>query len=263
LNFLKMSSAVVDPDLNDFEMRVRQVAPGRYVGEFDADKAGSYLVTISPGQGKAPLLAGVNVPYSAEYRDRETNEPLLTTLAGLQPTGGEAGKVLGKLEGDRESLDKLLAADTFRGGLAKAISRQDFWPLVLVLAAGVFFGDVFVRRVTVHFYWLGPLLMWVVNRLLRREQAAAPDERLQRLRSRKAAIAEQLDERRAAARFEPQPDREAAAQPLEDVVQAMTAPAAGPAPRAEATPPQPAEDKESYTSRLLEAKKKAWKDKSS
>jgi hypothetical protein len=257
-----MSSAVLDPDLNDFEMRVRQVAPGRYVGEFDADKAGSYFVTISPGQGKAPLLTGVNVPYSAEYRDRETNEPLLATLAGLRPKGGEAGKVLGLLD-EANSLDKLLAADTFRGGLAKAISRQDFWPLVLVIAACVFFGDVFVRRVTVHFYWLGPAVMWLVNRVLRREQAATPDERLQRLRSRKAAIAEQLDERRAAARFEPQPDQEAAAQPLEDVVQSMTAPSAEPVPRAEAPPAAPTADKESYTSRLLEAKKKAWKDKKS
>ena len=38
------------------------------------------------------------------------------------------------------------------------------------------------------------------------QQEAAPDERLARLRNRKAAISNQIDERRAAARFEPVAD---------------------------------------------------------
>ena len=33
----------------------------------------------------------MNVPYSAEFRERETNDLLITTLASLKPKGGEAG----------------------------------------------------------------------------------------------------------------------------------------------------------------------------
>ncbi len=259
LNFLNMTSTVVDPELEDFDARIRQTAPGRYVGEFDADKAGSYFVTISPGAGKAPILAGVNVPYSSEFRDREANMALLTSLAGLTPKDGDAGKLLDTPLA-RDEVDTLLNLDAFRGGLRKAITRQDVWPIVLLIAACVFFGDVLIRRVTLHFYWIGPAVKWLWNRLMRRTPQEVADQRLERLRSRKAAISEEIDERRAAARFEPQPDEDTGRQELDDVLREAggSAPQAPPRPKAES--PAPAAEAESYTSRLLEAKKKAWKD---
>ena len=61
LNFLNMSAVAVDPNLEDFQVKIEQVAPGRYVGEFPADKAGSYFVNVVPGPGKSPILAGVTV----------------------------------------------------------------------------------------------------------------------------------------------------------------------------------------------------------
>jgi hypothetical protein len=261
LNFLNMAATVVGPDLEDFELDVQQVAPGRYVGEFDADKAGSYFVTISPGAGKAPILAGVNVPYSSEFSDREANVALLKALAGLPPKDGQAGELIeGEMAQDR--IDKLLEVDTFRAGLMKAMSSQDVWPLFVLIAACIFFGDVFIRRVTVHFYWIGPAITWVLDRVFRREPEEAADERIQRLRSRKAAIAEEIDERRAATRFEPVVDTEEPPKELDDVLKE----AAGPAPSepTRATTDQTSlgtEEEQSYTSRLLEAKKKVWKDK--
>jgi len=260
LNFLNMSAVGVNPDLDAFEVPIEQVAPGRYTGEFPADKAGSYFVNIVPAAGQTPLLAGVTVPYSSEFRDRETNFELLRQLAAQMPKGGEAGRLIeGDLEPDKRQ--GLLQFDTFRHNLAKAISRQDVWPLVLLITACVFFADVLVRRVTIHFYWVGPALTWLWARILRREREQAPDERMERLRSRKAEIGEQLDERRAGARFEPQGDqaagRESAA--LEDVVANAGGGAAKP--RAAADGPEGAPAEKSYTERLLEAKKKAWKDK--
>jgi hypothetical protein len=261
LNFLNMSGVAVDPDLNDFEVKIEQTAPGRYVGEFPADKAGSYFVNIVPGPGKAPILAGVNVPYSSEFRDRETNVALLQNLVRLRPKDGQPGKVIAG-EMRREKLDELLKVNTFRHDLAKAISTRDVWPLILLVAACVFFADVFIRRVTVDFYWIGPALTWLWDRVLRREWVEVADERLERLRSRKAEIAGQLDERRAAARFEPQVAAGAPAKELAEVLEE----AAGPAPTAPPRP-KPEETKlttepadQSYTARLLEAKKKAWKD---
>ena len=147
-NFLGMSSSVVGPDMEANELSIDQTAPGRYVGSFDATKSGSYFVTVLPGQGEAPLRVGVNVPYSQEYRDRETNQALLDTLVKLTPKGGEPGQqIAGSLtSGD---LDELLEVNTFRHNLAKAISSNYIWPLLLVIAGCVFFADVFVRRVAV------------------------------------------------------------------------------------------------------------------
>jgi uncharacterized membrane protein/Mg-chelatase subunit ChlD len=262
LNFLNMSAVAVDPDLGDFEVRIEQTAPGRYVGEFPADKAGSYFVNIVPGPGKAPILAGVNVPYSSEFRDRETNAALLQNLVRLRPKDGQPGKVIaGDLQ--REKIPELLKVNTFRRDLAPAKSTRDVWPLILLAAACVFFGDVFVRRVTVRFDWIVPATVWLWGRVLRREQAEPGDERLERLRSRKAEIADQIDERRAAARFEPQVETDGPAKDLAEVLQEAAGPAtaAPPRPKPEEAQLVAEKDEPSYTARLLEAKKKAWKDK--
>lgn len=263
LNFLNLTAVAVDPDLKDFEVPIQQVAPGRYVGEFPADKAGSYFLTISPGAGKAPLIAGVTVPYSAEFRDRSTNVGLLRQLAGQRPKDGEPGQVIEDALG-RDKASGPSRVDPFRRGLAKATSRQDIWPLVVLIAGCVFFGDVLIRRVTVHFYWIGPAAVWLWRRLFRRPAEEAADVRMERLRSRKAEVSEAIDERRAAVRFEPQPPAAGGppARAVEDVLQEASgaAPSAPPPP---APPPAgtPPKEDASYTARLLEAKKKAWKDK--
>ena len=58
LNFLNMSGAGSGPEMDTVEMQFRQEAPGRYVAEFPADKAGSYLLAINTGQtNAAPLRA--------------------------------------------------------------------------------------------------------------------------------------------------------------------------------------------------------------
>src|SRR5262249_29596486 len=162
-------------------VQFRQEAPGRYVAEFPADKAGAYLMAINTGQtNAAPLLTGITVPYSAEFREREPNQALLTTLASTRPAGGQPGKIIqGELV--KGAVDRLVASvDTFRRTLAKAISSEDFWPVFLLIAAIIFLIDVFIRRVTVHFYWMLPALAYAYNRVRGREQEAAPDERLAR-----------------------------------------------------------------------------------
>jgi uncharacterized membrane protein len=259
LNFLKITGTAVSPDMKSFDINLEQSAPGRYVAEFDADESGSYFVTLVPGAGRAPIRAGINVPYSAEFRDRETNEALLHTLTGLTPKGGEPGvMVLGSMMPRR--IDELLEVDPFRHNLPKAVSSREIWPLLLLLAACVFFCDIAARRVMIGFDWLPPLLATVRNRLLGRSQEAVKDERLERLRSRKAEVGTQIDERRAATRFEPQPDESLIDEPLDA---AMAAPdhreRRRPTDQPAAAGPQPEE--ESYTERLLKAKQQVWKDK--
>ena len=255
LNYLNMSGVVVDPGLKEtLDVKMRQVAPGRYLGEFESDKAGSYFVTISPGIGRAPLLAGVTVPYSAEFTNREPNIGLIKTLVNLQPEGGQPGAFIdGELTSAR--VEDLLATDTFRATLPKAVSPQDVWFLVMMAACGLFFADVFVRRVQVSFDWLQPL--W--QRLMRRRQEEQPaDDRLERLRSRKAEVSDQIDDLRASARFETQPTGESTDAPRLDELLDDNRGADRPAARPSG-PPQAAapEQDDSYMSRLRKAKKEA------
>lgn len=262
LNFLNMSAAGVDPDLKTFEVKVEQTAPGRYVAEFEGDKAGSYFLTISPGPGKPPLITGVTVPYSAEFREHQTNVALLKQLAALKPKGGETGKLI---EDDlvREPGQKRPQTNTFRMDLAKALSNQDLWPLIALAAGCMFFGDVLIRRVAIHFYWILPLGRRLWDRLLRRQREQVADARLERLRSRKAEVSGQLDERRAATRFAPQAPApgEAPARELDEVLKDAAGETAAPPPPAAPKPSMTApQDEKSYTARLLDAKKQARKE---
>jgi hypothetical protein len=258
LNFLKMNAAAIDPELKDFDVEVQQVAPGRYVAEFDTPKDGNYFINVHPGPGHAPLLLGVNVPYSSEFRERESNMALLESLARMNPKGGQSGQMLPNAL-ERGTPEKTLSVDTFRGGLPLAISIQDVWPMVLVTMACVFFADVFVRRVTVSFEWLIWLWNWLRARILGRRDEAESEERLERLRTRKAAISEQIDERRAATRFEPVLDDAVDKETADEVLrQAAGGAAATPPPLPSShqlSPDSP--EAESYTARLLKAKQQA------
>jgi hypothetical protein len=259
-NSLAMTGAAIGPDLEPLDFQIHQIAPGRYVGEFEASKSGSYHLTVVPSPGEAPLLTGVNVPYSAEFRDRDTNIGLLQQLAALRPAGGETG-VLSPADLDPSQMDALLALDTFRADLPQAVSIRDVWPLLLLSCGLIFLADVFVRRVAVTLDWIVPAVSWLRNKLLNRRVVAEVEQRLERLRSKKQELAESIDQRRAATRFAPSEDIPADS-PAPDVDRVLkdTAASAGVAqsPQRPAAPaPRDASEADAYTARLLEAKKRA------
>lgn len=258
LNFLQMGASVVGPDMKALDLKIRQTAPGRYVGDFDAKNSGSYFVMVSPGAGMQPILTGVNVPYSAEYLDRETNEGLLKDLAALRPTGSEPGLMIEDKDG--RGIESFLAHDTYRHNLTKAVSSQDIWHLLLFLGGCLFFYDVFNRRVTIDLDWLRPRLVALRDRVLRREPAPAPNVVMERLRSRKQEVSEELDQRRAAVRFEPTQDAPSGPSAVNEMLAEGQSPSLKRPPLPSESPSQPAEDEDAYTSRLLRAKKKVWDD---
>ncbi len=259
LNFLNMNGRVITPELGSTGLTLRQQSSGRYVGEFEAGKSGSYLFTIIPGDDYESLRGGVNVPYSSEYNDRETNESLIFTLANLKPNGGTEGKVI---EGDftsQKGIDEVLEThDTFRQGLMKAISSQGIWPLVLVICAALFFADVFVRRVSIGFDWFF-VLVAKARTLMFGDQTSQVEEssQMERLRQKKAQVNQELDERRSSTRFEPEPDELNPARSAEEILSEATDTR-----RRESTSTQPQQqitptEDDSYTARLLRAKKQA------
>lgn len=253
-----------DPATAAREFVLRQVAPGRYEGDFAAEETGNYLVNLVPtdetGQAEAPLLSGVSVPYSAEYRDRETNEALLASMSSQTPEGGVPGELLRAPSGTgAQSINDFLQLDSFRHDLPRARSSQKAWHYFLIFACCLFLADVFVRRVQVHFDWLPPLLGKVRDTILRRQPAEAEPEYLSRLQSRKREIASEIEQRRAATRFEPEKDAAPGLDAAEEAASgrptSRPAPTAGP--QANLSPQQ---EDETYTNRLLKAKKQVWKD---
>jgi uncharacterized membrane protein/Mg-chelatase subunit ChlD len=279
LNFINMSATVVDPNLeNPSQLEIKQISAGRYFAEFEADQSGSYFVNITPGQetdengkvrNRAPIIAGINVPYSAEFRERDANLTLLKSFVQQKPDGGEPGELIESSEQaistfDDASIDVMLGkTNVFRHNLSRARSSQDVWPLFVFMASCLFLADVAVRRVHMGFDWLWSCLAWVGEKIFGRQREEQPDERMSRLRSRKEQIAESIDGRRAATRFAPEISDDQPPRSLEEVlgdnVSSTDRPPSSAGPSQAVAP----DEEESYTSRLFQAKKKAWKDKNS
>ncbi|MCA9237797.1 MAG: VWA domain-containing protein [Planctomycetales bacterium] len=269
LNNQSMAASVVTPGNAAGEgaatlpMTIDQVAPGRYVGSFPSEEAGSYMVVVNPGPGKPPIITGVNIGYSAEYRAAETNLPLLKSLAELPAGAGPEGvfvtdglAAVGHKPGETAEDSDL---NPFRDDLPPAVSNQSIWPWIIVAGSVLFWSDVFVRRVQVNMAWLPPLLARGRDFVLRRQRAAPVPETMSRLRSRKQQVSSEIEGRRAATRFSLE---EAEARGTADLPPVdSTRPDAPRKPKPTTPPTGPAADApqaESYTERLLKAKKKVW-----
>ncbi|MEK6238357.1 MAG: hypothetical protein N2C14_26875, partial [Planctomycetales bacterium] len=258
LNDLTMRTSVIAPDGDSMEVVVAQTAPGRYEGVFEADQAGSYIIAASPGVGKAPLRTGVNVPYSAEFRERETNVSLLENLAALSAHGKQGRMIQAPKDAD-DVLEGLLRINPFRHDMPEATSSQDAWHWLVMAAAALFFFDVLNRRVAIGVGWLVPILSAAWSRLRGRDPQPVESEYMDRLRGKKAELTQRIEKQRASARFEVDLER----QDYDHAVEEASAP----------EPPSPSRpaassdgvaagepEEESYTDRLLRAKKKVWDD---
>ncbi len=263
INLESLAATVVGPDMKPIPLVIEQVAPGRYVGEFDSMNPGSYMISVLPGGDHGMIRTGVNVGYSEEFRDRETNLPLLETLAKLEPVKGKPGILVGAdtggmLTGDLRQLPALLDTDPYRRDLPPAVAVQSIWPLLVFFGSCVFLSDVFVRRVQVGFGWVEPFRGWLAEKLLGRNREVAEPATMSRLQSRKAEVQQQIETRRAATRFKASEEIDTTdPSPLESF---------GEQDPTRTTPKKPSAvgdeqpEEESYTSRLLKAKKDVWKD---
>ncbi len=182
VNFLEIGGAAVGPDLQPFSITLAQQSAGRYVGSFPADQAGAYVLSVVPGAGQAPLTTGVSVPFSAEYRVRESNVRLLRQLAEGIPAGGQSGTLTEPLQA--ESIEQQLQLDSFRPGLPPTLSLRDIWPWAVMLGCTLFFADCLVRRVSIDLTW--PLQLYRKYLTKQQEQADQTASRLDRLRTAKA-----------------------------------------------------------------------------
>ncbi len=244
-------------DMQPVPMKIEQTAPGRYVGEFPAKDAGSYFIMISPGAGQAPIRTGVNVPYSDEFREQSPNEALLDQLAGLMPRDGKPGAVIEvkiktpipwnncwRSTRSATTCPRRPAART-PGNICCSSRVVCFSPIILPPRAGE-------RGLGAAACGPGAGLA------LRRQPKPATPQYIERLRGKKAEVSGQIEQLRGAVRFEmPQAQKPADTTVLEE----PSAPdkPSKPAEKTSIAEPQKTEP-ESYTERLLQAKKKVWED---
>jgi uncharacterized membrane protein len=86
---LNVTATLIGGDGSRQEVGLRQVGPGAYQGRVTSPPPGTYLVQIAGSADDRPVVqevAGLVVPYSAEYRSNQDNSALLNELASL--TGG-------------------------------------------------------------------------------------------------------------------------------------------------------------------------------
>jgi hypothetical protein len=273
LNFLQIQGNVVNPDLKSAAVELVQTAPGRYEATIEnAEASGNYFVNLGyrgPDKVQGVISSGVSVPYSDEYRELRSNPTTLETVASL--TDGKVVSWKFTPDGRIDLPRTVQEADHFRRD-PRLINPRSFaalWPALLWLAACLFLGDIAVRRIALDVDWMKQT---VVNewKKLRGQETATASEYMDKLRSRKAEVDEQLDRSRAAPRPETSP------------LPFPTAPTAGPigeplleggdlmeraraARAAEQTVPSlaagPREpEKQSYTDRLLKAKQRVWEE---
>jgi uncharacterized membrane protein/Mg-chelatase subunit ChlD len=239
------------------DLNFKQVGPGRYVADHKINAQGDWLFTVFPGKGYQRLMTGVSVPYSKEYADRESNLGILQSLASFEPRGGKRGKVT-DVALEKTAMKELLGFNAFRPTLTSAISIEDIWPLLVTLCGAVFFADVFVRRVAVSFDGVGDLWRLIAGKFLSGETETQSSS-MSRLQSRKAEIEKEIQSKRTAAKFTPDPQATTSGkQRLEEVIASEMEKTPAPLPKIERNVAP--EEETSFTQRLLDAKKKARRD---
>jgi uncharacterized membrane protein/Mg-chelatase subunit ChlD len=271
LNFLQIQGNVVNPDLKSSSVQLEQTAPGRYEATIEnAEASGNYFVNLGyrgPNNIQGVISSGVSVPYSDEYRELRSNPTTLETLASL--TDGQVVSWKQTPDGRIDLARTLAGVDHFRRdrGLINPLSLAPLWPALLWLAACLFLGDVAVRRIAIDLDWIK---LTIANewRKLRGEEPAAASDYMDKLKSRKAEVGEQLDRSRSVTQrqAEPLPFPTATTvgeigEPLLEGDEARTY--ARPAERTQApriaATPAPAEN-QGYTNRLLKAKQRVWEE---
>jgi uncharacterized membrane protein len=143
VQFANIAGQVIAPDMTTRPLELRQIGPGQYRANFQADQGGSFLVNLRyrrSGENQADQLVQsvVTVPFAPEFEDLTDNSALLAQVAEI--TGGRI------LNTDPKK------ADLFsRAGLVKPQSAQPLTIPLLLAWVVLFLADVAVRRIAIDF----------------------------------------------------------------------------------------------------------------
>jgi Ca-activated chloride channel homolog len=133
LNDADADMTVIEPAGGETKLKMLQVAPGRYVGEFAAGKPGTYHIQMLQKVNGATITQqsrALVVNYEDEMRLRPTDEKLLRGIAEV--SGGIYGP----------GADQIFAESA-----RTAVRPVPLWPYLVLAAALIFLVDVALRRI--------------------------------------------------------------------------------------------------------------------
>lgn len=160
LNNLTVEGRLLSPELQQTDVSLTQIAPGRYQTEFSPQEAGAYLLRLlarnADGQLVSSATRGFVVSYSPEYAANRAEPTLLADLASL---GG--GKMLTAAD----------AAAVFAHTLPPVRGSRPLWRWLLTVFALLLPLDVGVRRVMFGREHWEKLLGWLRRRISVPEKA--------------------------------------------------------------------------------------------
>jgi hypothetical protein len=160
LNRAETEVTVIDPQLGQRKLEMKQTAPGRYVVEFDTPQSGAYHMNMTQKTSGGTVLhqqtRGLIVGYPDELRLRPTNDEMLKTLASV--TGGRFNPSPEELfltdptPADRQSLGQQVST------AFTAQRTTPLWPQLVTAAMLLFLFDVALRRIDLSLWW--PFRFW-------------------------------------------------------------------------------------------------------
>jgi Ca-activated chloride channel homolog len=154
LNRAETELTVIDPQLGQRKLEMKQTSPGRYVAEFETSLSGAYHLNMTQKTSGGTLLhqqtRGLIVGYPDELRLFPTNFELLKTLATA--TGGRFDPTPEELFGsDPTSPDKSLGQTISAPRTAQRTTP--LWPCLLTAACLLYLLDVALRRIDFSLWW--------------------------------------------------------------------------------------------------------------
>ena len=247
-NFLDISGVVIDPVMGTAPIKLQQVGPGRYKGNFRATMGGTYVVNMQHSDGKKTGLVqgALTVSFAPEFRNLKDNAALLGEVATISG---------GRMLSGRPEADKLFD----HASLVFPSVARPLWKPLLVLWLVLFLIDVAVRRVVVDFSAVLRQIRQAIGALSRGQSAR---QAIAALREHQLSVRKKIkrdaDSRLASARFEPSTQ---VTRPTElFTAQQEDQQPAKSKPQKEQKIPEKPSDAESYMDRLKQAKQKARDD---
>jgi len=182
VNGYQVAANIVVPNGESQSVTLKQIAPGRYEGDFTPQEQGVYLIHFSgtspDGTDSFAETTGWTLSYSPEYKRIESDPDLLLRLATI--SGGK--------------LASSNPADAFTHDLQATRASRPIWQWLVLLAAFLLPFDIASRRLIITRQDLLRLREWIMVRLnVRRPtspQVLQPTPRMQALLKAKDRAAE-------------------------------------------------------------------------
>jgi hypothetical protein len=261
---LTVEGAVRSPRDERIDVKLKQVAPGRYEADFAAKDVGAYTVSLltkdKDGKRRHSFTTGMVFPYSEEFKKLKTDRVLLAQIA--KAGDGEVVEPATVLQGPGGKWKGFFARDD-RTEVDTAL--RDKWNLILAIAVFCFLLDVAVRRVAIDWdkvfakvravFARGPRKeaerLATMDRLMQRKQ----EVRVEKTGSDVEGPALPVERPRPAAKFEATQTPSAGAPTVLGAKSEVAKPGE---PKLAAPPPKKDEPQQGpFTNRLLEAKRRA------